>query len=670
MIRQLFRLESRKPFLHSQHDLWYVLSLLIPFAVYDLQLKILAIFSVQQDAETTEALGLMQIRLPVSEPPGLVDTFSLMQSDLFFNLGYIVLWIALFAVVRKGNFRWIMIGLFHTVTICIALIATTAYQYFKVTGSTLDAETLVLGLSSLDELQGLIASEVNVSILMLVFAMLAYALLGPLMITSLTKRRGVCLDTHCRNVDAGRLFSCRPHILGLVSPVLFLGSLLPGAGSTDVSKSFARDAFVNVIMTSVEVAEADEFPALGTDLPAMQRSFEARLLPTATTKPRNVVLIFLESTRAGATTPYNNGLPTTPFMDELAKSSLLVEKAYAIIPHTHSALTATNCGINPPLYARGAKVLSIPGILPDICLPHLLQKQGFNTVFFKSTIKDFENSQQIIENLGYQDFVPLDDMDTEGFERTNYFGFEDEIMLEPSREWLETHRDAPFLAGYLTSAPHHDWLAPQKRHGRVAFTDNDVLNRYLNSVRNQDFFLKQLFDQYRQLDLYDDTVFIVLGDHGTGFGEHGRNTHENAIYEEGLRIPLLIHDPKRFGRGARLEGPVNQLDILPTVADLLGYKIEGEGYGGSSLLRPLPTDRTLTFSCAGEKACMASLKGTMKYIDHFGDRPAELFDLASDPAERSNLAGARSPDELNWRRSELLAWRAAVRAMYDTRPAE
>lgn len=261
-------------------------------------------------------------------------------------------------------------------------------------------------------------------------------------------------------------------------------------------------------------------------------------------------------------------------------------------------------------------------------------------------------------------------MDTAGFEPANYFGLEDDVMLEPSRTWLEKHRHGPFLATYLTSAPHHNYLAPQKRYGRVAFTDNDLVNRYLNSVRNQDFFLKQLFEQYRQLGLYEDSIFILLGDHGQGFGEHGRNVHGDAIYEEGLRIPLLIHDPQRYKQGARLEGPVSQLDILPTVADLLGYKIQGGPFSGSTLLGPLRTDRTLMFSCSTEQGCMASLNGNEKYIYHFDDRPEELFDLSSDPAERINLAGQRSPDELKHRRAELLEWRMNVRSMYDTRAAE
>ena len=478
--------------------------------------------------------------------------------------------------------------------------------------------------------------------------------------------RGWAAITDARNAEISWL---RVAGVGLAAYGLLSFSLLPPAGSVSASKSFSRDAFVNVVTTAAEVAESGGFSNLPADTGAENAAPDASFIPTGSTEKRNVVLILLESTRAGATTAYNEDLNTTPFLDELAKSSLLVQKAYPVVPHTHNALVATNCGIEPPLDGWGTKLLSVQGHIPSVCLPDLLKEQGYNSAYFMSQSQTFERSPMIMKNLGYEEFYSVEDMETEGLEKTNYFGYEDDIMLEPSREWLKENGDEPFVATYLTSAPHHDYLAPQKRYGHAEYSNDELVNRYLNSVRYQDFFLKNLFDQYKRLGLYEDTVFVILGDHGEGFGEHGRFQHDNTIYEEGLRIPLLIHDPKRFENGATLEGPVNQLDLLPTIADLLGYEIEGGAYGGSSLLRPLSMNRTLMFSCWDEKGCLASLKGTKKYIYHFDDQPEEVFDLSDDPGERRNLAESLTPEELEEQRAELLEWRAGVHSKYGTQPA-
>jgi lipoteichoic acid synthase len=108
---------------------------------------------------------------------------------------------------------------------------------------------------------------------------------------------------------------------------------------------------------------------------------------------------------------------------------------------------------------------------------------------------------------------------------------------------------------------------------------------------------------------------------------------------------------------------VSQLDILPTTVDLLGYEIDGGAYQGSSLLEPLPEDRTLHFSCWAAEQCLASIKDNEKYIYYYDKQPDELFDLSEDPLEQENLAGERQED-MEERRSELLAWRSQIDAVY------
>jgi lipoteichoic acid synthase len=641
--------ETRGAFrsLLSLRDWIYLLSLLVPFVVYDLALK-----------------GALVLSRP--ENPGLGGGLGLMRSDLLFSAAYVLLWVGLFAVARRGVFRIVVVGLFHTVTILVALLTTSAYQYFKVTGSTLDSGYLYLWYNSPEGTWGAIASELTPGLLALLTFIFAYALLGPLLVTRLVTRWRGWPDAD--GAPATEVSWLRVFGVGLAVYALFSFSLLPGGASTDESRSFAQDSVINLVITGIEVAESDELPALVADTvveEAPPPAAEASFVPIESER-RNVVLILLESTRAVATTPYNQDLETTPFMDELAKSSLLVQRAYTVVPHTHNALTATSCGVEPPLDYWGTMMLgTVNDSVPFTCLPDLLKEQGYKSAFFMSHESTFERSPEILESLGYEGFYSVENMDTEGFEKSSYFGYEDDIMLEPSEKWLKEHKDEPFLATYLTSAPHHDYRAPQERYGRKEFTDYDLVNRYLNGVRNQDFFLKNLFDQYKELGLYEDTVFVILGDHGEAFGEHDRYQHDNVPYEEGLRIPMLVHDPRQFQNGATLSGPVTQLDILPTVADLLGYEIDGGDYSGSSFLRPLSKNRTLMFSCWYENGCLASHKGTEKYIYHFDDQPDELFDLSKDPAERQNLIGQLTQEEIEQRRRELLEWRAKVNAKYN-----
>src|ERR687889_2842290 len=455
--------ETREFFrsLLSRRDWIYLLSLLVPFVVYDLALKGVLVFS-------------------RSEDPGLGGGFGLMRSDLLFSAAYVLLWVTLFAVARRGVFRPIVLGLFHVVTLLNALLATSAYQYFKVTGSTLDSGYLYLWYNSPEGTWGAIASELTPGLLALLTFILAYALLGPLLVTRLVTRWRGWPDAD--GAPAAEVSWLRVFGVGLAVYALFSFSLLPGGASTDESRSFAQDSIVNLVVTGIEVAESDELPALVADTvveEAPPPAAEASFVPIESER-RNVVLILLESTRAMATTPYNQDLETTPFMDELAKSSLLVERAYAVVPHTHNAITPISCGVEPPLDYWGVMLLGTGDIGPSACLPDLLEEQGYKSAYFMSQDSAFEQSPKILETLGYGEFYSVENMDREGFEKSSYFGYEDDVMLEPSEKWLTEHKDKPFLATYLTSAPHHDYRAPQERYGRKEFTDDDLVNRYLD----------------------------------------------------------------------------------------------------------------------------------------------------------------------------------------------
>ncbi len=618
----------------TRGDWIYLLSLLVPLFVYNVGLKVVRV--------------LTQLNVP--GPVGFIDQ---VRSDVFFNLGYALLWVGVFAFFRKGLLRWISLFLFHAATLLIAILTTSTHFFYKTTGSTLDYSFIVVSLSKFGETWTVISSETSTLHWLLLTAVLSYALAGPAIIT--------------RYLTRGRTAATRPTTSSWKAPaVACLAAFAAGVVSvfpsaTDVSNTFSRDAVVNIALT--ELTKPDFEREIQPSLVAGNQPTEATLLPTPGTDRRNVAIVFLESTRARSATPYNEELQTTPFLKELADEGLLAEYAYTIVPHTSKALVPAVCGVDPPLDTKNTE--SEPGVIPARCLPHLLGEQGYRTAFFQAATETWERRSQLVDNFGHEDFFPLESMDTEGFEEANYFGYEDDIMLEPSRRWLQKEPDRPFLATYLTVTAHHDYVVPE-RYGEEAFVEDELLNDYLNTLRYQDFFLSNLVQQYKDLGLYEDTIFLVFGDHGEGFGEHGFFQHDNTIHNEGLRVPFVIHDPERFEGGERLETPVNLLDVLPTTADLLGYDIGNGTYPGRSMLEP-GAERTLMASCYHENRCLASIQGNEKYIYYYGNQKDEFFDLARDPYEQENLISEQNPEKLAELRRELLTWRAQVTASYEKR---
>jgi phosphoglycerol transferase MdoB-like AlkP superfamily enzyme len=636
----------------------YLLTLLGPLFVYNLSLKLARIGARPEET-------------------GAYETLQFLRSDILFDLGYATLWAGLFIVAKSGLPRRAATVTFHAATILVAVLTTATHFYYVDTGSALSLHLISYYLSAPGEIQSVVASRISPGVAALAIVPLLYAVLVPwLLARALDRRSGPPGPGRGTVRQRGSLLGLLG--AGLAAAGLFLFSLPANPEATGASESFIRAPLVNMVSAEIEESTYEDRIEVNEEKIRENLPQDTSLAKTPRTNKRNVVLIQLESTRARSVTPYESVTPSdedgegpeiTPFLDRLAQQSLVAENAYTTVPHTSNSITAINCGITPPTTPR-----STDGLAEDVparCLPGLLGEQGYNTAFFQSATENFESRRQVVENFGYGDFFPLESMDKEGFERANYFSYEDDIMLQPSREWLSKiteNSQRPFVATYLTGTAHDDYGVPS-RYGMKEFSEDPLLNRYQNTVRYQDFFVRNLIQQYKDMGLYEDTVFVITGDHGEAFGEHGRFQHDKVPYEEGVRIPMMIHDPQRQGwmsGGARVEQLANQLDLLPSITGLLGYRVEGGEYPGEPLWN-LPEDRTLNFSCWGSRECLASLEDGMKYVYNYGDRPDELYDLSRDPMEENNLLSGASESErrgADERRTQLLTWKARVDAIY------
>lgn len=597
------------------------------------------------------------------------------RSEVLFNSGYALLCVGLFAVLRRGLKRRLLTVVFRVLTLLLILLSAGSYLYLQSTGSTLDYGIASYYVGSPGEAQGAVMSEAPTLVWPLLGLLALYSALAPILAYKATQRRaarrasqderasseysGSPEHVPAASPEAGRRVSRRRFLAsagGAGAGVALLGSsvfsekLASGSTPAPVPNLVAGKLQKNSMEAAASSVEVSN-PLAG-----------AVLRPTARTRPRHVALIHLESVRSRSVSPYNMMSSTTPYLEELASRSLLIDRSYSTLPHTSKALVSVNAGLYPH---PATEILEAePGALPAPALARLLGDRGYRTAWFQSAIGSFEDRPSLVENFGYQHFEAVETMQTEGFDEANYLGYEDDVMLEPSLRWLQQNAASPTFVKYLGVTPHHDYRVPD-RYGRESLASKEMLDRYLNNVRYDDFWVSNIIEQYERLGLYEDTIFVIYGDHGEGFGEHGRYQHDGVIWEEGLRAPLMVHAPGLLGAG-RLPGPANLMDIPPTIVKLLGYEVEGGDYPGipvTDLGGRRAAERTLYANCRPDLLSAARIKGHEKYIYHYDNRPDELYDLRRDPLEQNNLVTEDEPREDL--QAEVLDWRAKTAALYE-----
>ncbi|HEY8376216.1 MAG TPA: sulfatase-like hydrolase/transferase, partial [Nannocystis sp.] len=161
-------------------------------------------------------------------------------------------------------------------------------------------------------------------------------------------------------------------------------------------------------------------------------------------------------------------------------------------------------------------------------------------------------------------------------------------------------------------------------------------NDYLNTVAYTDRFIGKLHAGLFERGLLENTIFVVIGDHGEAFGEHGRTQHDNVIWEEGLRVPLILSGPGVGPPGRVVEGLFQSIDVAPTIARLVGLPAP-PAWVGVDLLESAGHER-LFFSCWHDDTCMAMREGARKAIYHYGEPETVVHDVVADPLETEDMS--------------------------------
>ena len=568
----------------------------------------------------------------------LPQWLDLFRPELFGGLGLFFLVLSVLSL----SSRLILPFIFsYSTWLIISLLELIGTGYYAATKDTnLDIPIILHAISNIEDLWPVFMSETRAGTGLIVSAALLLVFITSLILKTKAEHKCIWLAEK----------KARLLLLPVASIICLCISLWPSFYYKDIgyTQSFSYNILKSIGYTFERLGKKNSI-----NIEDRQFPYKTNLvLRDDHQERRNLVVVILESTRASATGIYNSAMKTTPYMVELAKRSEVFQRVYTVVPHTSKAIVGILCGVEPGLYQHVDEA-TVPSGIPVDCLASTLGDQGYKSVFFQTATETFEDRKGLVRNMGYQEFFSLESIkDQEGYKRVNYFGVEDDAILPLSEEWLDAVGVNPFFATYLTLTTHHPYGAPH-RYGKQEFSQEEKFNRYLNSVFYQDHFIKNLIAQYKEKGLYNSTIFVLVGDHGEGFGEHGRLQHDTVIYNEGLHVPLLIHDTQYSALKTHWD-PMSTIDIAPTVLDRMGYSFNQDSYVGRSY--ETRKEAAIFSHCWRVRACMSIIRGKYKLVHHFENREDELFDLDTDPRESKNLAD-NYPEMVNAMLAEMLIWR-------------
>ncbi len=353
--------------------------------------------------------------------------------------------------------------------------------------------------------------------------------------------------------------------------------------------------------------------------------------PPGDTRPKNVLMIVMESVGAKHCSLYGSPHRTTPNLDRLARSdnAVLVKNYYVHCANSSKSLMALTTGICPAV-----RYSTIIRQSPDLQVPlinEVLQDHGFRTGYFHSGYWSYMHRDRYFSRSGQ---AAITDAETLPGPYVNSWGVPDATMYASLFDWIDQDQDRPFFALAFTIETHHPYVGPQQE---VEFIEGDpTYNRYLNAIHAADQQIAQVIEGLETRGLLETTLVIITADHGEAFGEHGVKIHGIGAYDCTMHVPMLLLHPSLANYPRVIDVPRQQIDVPVTVLELLGYPVPS-AWQGRNLLRS-DEDSAAFFFSLGRRATLGLRRGRYKYHYYLGSGNEELFDLVLDPGEERNLA--------------------------------
>ncbi len=410
----------------------------------------------------------------------------------------------------------------------------------------------------------------------------------------------------------------------------------------------------------------------------------------------NVLLVMIDTLRADHLSSYGYPRRTTPTLDRLASEGVRFEHAYAPSATTGPSTVSLFTSLHPLThgYLKNGLVLD----LRFTTLAERFRDAGWQTFGLASSVPlaapNLDQGFETYDRSWPEEESSPDDANPGKFVR---YARSSKSATDHALEWFRTGRDRarPFFAYVHYMDPHEPYTAPERFVGMfppppegLPPRDRNIAEQvrgYDAEVRYTDTELGRLLDDLEATGALENTIVVVVADHGQGLFQHGWPGHGWQLYEESVHVPWIMRWPGHLEAGRIVQSPVSLLDVGPTLLSYAAIELVADTVQGRNLApavtgaTPPEPDRSLFFVRAFLKDEVNPLfpspvkgrlfgmrRGSWKYLEGPDARVFELYDLAADPGETRNLYAAH-PEAAAVLAGDLQRWRTAHGAEVDER---
>jgi arylsulfatase A-like enzyme len=389
-------------------------------------------------------------------------------------------------------------------------------------------------------------------------------------------------------------------------------------------------------------------------------------------RPRNIIVIVLESVGAIYLHDYGSPFATTPRLDAIAGRSLVFDNIYSTSNNTvPSGLSLFGAEYNEPVVP--ATIMEHPNY-PVASAASWLHGLGYRTVFLAGGDWNYVTLPRFLAGFdlardGYQHWS----RERRPWPLTRGSYADDDLFADAGRALDELRvSQRPFFLMLWTYDTHSGYrdnpcaarfpesrfpaaLATLSRDSRLVPDQQNYpektaeFRRYLASICRDDQLIGQLIDHLDRAGLSDSTIVAITGDHGEAFGQHGWYGHGNSFYDEDVHVPLLLISRSLHRYEPRSAVVADQVDLWPTLASVAGFAANPM-WQGRSLLRPGPDEAFFT-----RPGAIGVRQGRYKLVLNYAVDNTLLFDMAADPGETHDLASGK-PALVSTLRKRVLSW--------------